>query len=158
MAGTIEHRLQTLEDREAIRHLIARYGPLADSGDAEGLAALWADDGVYAIAGYGEAKGRQEIAALITGENHQQLMADGCAHVLGPVAIELDGDSASACGHSLVLRWTGTLFEVRRVAANRWELVRTTHGWQVSRRDNALLQGSKAARALFSLPADLRRS
>jgi len=38
---TLEERLQALEDREAIRALIARYGPLADSGDAAGVAALW---------------------------------------------------------------------------------------------------------------------
>jgi len=145
----LEARLQALEDREAIRDLIARYGPLADSGDAQGVAGLWAEDGVYAIAGFGEAKGRAEIAALIDGDNHRQLMADGCAHVLGPVAIDLNDDSATARGHSLVLRWTGSAFEVHRVAANRWELARGVDGWQVTRRDNALLQGDEAARALL---------
>lgn len=145
----LEARLQALEDREAIRELIARYGPLADSGDAEGVAALWAEDGVYAIAGFGEACGRAEIAALIDGGNHRQLMADGCAHILGPVAIDLDGDTAVARGHSLVLRWTGNQFEVHRVAANRWELARSQEGWLVTRRDNALLQGEAAARALL---------
>lgn len=154
----LEARLQTLEDREAIRELIARYGPLADSGDAAGVAALWAEDGVYAIAGFGEAKGRVEIAAFIDGDNHRQLMAEGCAHVLGPVAIDLDGDNATARGHSLVLRWTGDEFEVHRVAANRWELARGQDGWLVTRRDNALLQGSEAARALLSPPAVRHRS
>ncbi|MEY4952707.1 MAG: hypothetical protein RL299_1131 [Pseudomonadota bacterium] len=154
----LEARLQALEDREAIRELIARYGPLADSGDAQGVAALWAEDGVYAVAGFGEAKGRVEIAALINGDNHRQLMADGCAHVLGPVAIDLEGDTAVARGHSLVLRWTGDDFEVHRVAANRWYLTRGVEGWQVNRRDNALLQGSEAARALLSPPTALRRS
>lgn len=154
----LEARLQALEDREAIRELISRYGPLADSGDAQGVAALWAEDGVYAVAGFGEAKGRAAIAALIDGDNHRQLMADGCAHVLGPVAIDLDGDSATARGHSLVLRWTGDDFEVHRVAANRWDVARGSEGWQVKRRDNALLQGSEAARALLSPPTALRRS
>lgn len=154
----LEARLQALEDREAIRDLIARYGPLADSGDAQGVAALWAEDGVYAVAGFGEAKSRAAIAALINGDNHRQLMADGCAHVLGPVAIDLEGDTAVARGHSLVLRWTGDDFEVHRVAANRWELARGVGGWQVKRRDNALLQGSEAARALLSPPTALRRS
>jgi uncharacterized protein (TIGR02246 family) len=157
MAG-LEERLQALEDREAIRELIACYGPLADSGDARGVAALWAEDGVYAISGMGEAKGRAAIAALIEAPIHCQLMADGCAHVLGPVAIDLAGDAAIARGHSLVLRWSGEAFEVLRVAANRWELKRGTTGWQVTRRDNALLQGSEAARALFSPPIAPRRS
>lgn len=154
----LEARLQALEDREAIRDLIARYGLLADSGDAQGVAGLWAEDGVYAIAGFGEAKGRAQIAALIDGDNHRQLMADGCAHVLGPVAIDLNDDSATARGHSLVLRCTGSAFEVHRVAANRWELARGVDGWQVTRRDNALLQGEEAARALLSPPIAPHRS
>jgi uncharacterized protein (TIGR02246 family) len=144
-------RLQALEDREAIRNLIASYGPLADSGDAAGVAALWTEDGIYAVGGFGESRGRDAIAALIAGETHQRLMADGCAHLLGPVAITLDGDHATATGHSVVLRHTGSGFEVYRVSANRWALLRTSDGWRVARRDNAMLDGSAAARALLSL-------
>lgn len=148
-----EDRLRALEDREAIRDLIARYGPLADSGDAAGAAALFTVDGVYAVAGFGEARGRAAIAAMLEGKTHRALIADGCAHVLGPVAIELDGDRATAVGHSVVCRHTGGTFEVHRVAANRWELVRTEAGWRAARRDNALLNGSDASRALLSVPA-----
>jgi uncharacterized protein (TIGR02246 family) len=150
---SLERRLQKLEDREAIRDLVARYGPLADRGDAAGVAALWVENGRYVIAGFGTATGHAEITALITGATHQKLMADGCAHILGPVAVELLGDSAIAIGHSIVLRWTGTQFEAARVAANRWELIRTAKGWRVSLRENALLTGIEAARALLSLPA-----
>jgi uncharacterized protein (TIGR02246 family) len=144
-------RLQALEDREAIRNLIASYGPLADSGDAAGVAALWTEDGIYAVGGFGESRGRDAIAALIAGETHQRLMADGCTHLLGPVAITLDGDHATATGHSVVLRHIGSGFEVYRVSANRWALLRTSDGWRVARRDNAMLDGSAAARALLSL-------
>lgn len=151
MPPTPEARLQALEDREAIRDLIARYGPLADSGDAAGVAALWTEDGSYAVGGMTEAKGRAAIAALIEGQMHQSLMADGCAHVLGPVAIDLDGDTATARGHSVVFRADGaggwTPF---RVSANRWSLTRTPEGWRVTRRENALLDGSEAARALLA--------
>jgi uncharacterized protein (TIGR02246 family) len=152
----LEARLRTLEDREAIRDLIARYGPLADSGDTEGVAALFAEEGTYAIAGMGEASGRAAIAELIAAPMHQQLMAEGCAHLLGPVAIDLDGDTAIARGHSIVLRWDDTAFEVHRVSANRWELKRTPQGWLVTRRENALLQGEAAARALLSGAAPRR--
>lgn len=146
----LEERLQALEDREAIRDLIARYGPMADSGDAAGVAGLWQPDGSYAVQGFADAVGRDAVAGLIAGPVHQQLLADGCAHVLGPVAIELHGDSATARGHSVVLRWTGSAFEVHRVSANRWELARTAEGWHVARRENALLQGDAAARALLA--------
>lgn len=151
MPPSAEARLQALEDREAIRNLIARYGPLADSGDAAGVAALWTEDGCYAVGGMTEAKGRAAIAALIEGEMHRSLMADGCAHVLGPVAIDLDGDTATARGHSVVLRADGqggwTPF---RVSANRWSLARTKEGWRVTRRENALLDGAEAARVLLA--------
>lgn len=153
MAADLAARLAALEDREAIRELIAQYGPAADAGDASAVAGLWAMDGVYHVAGFAESRGHEAIAALIAGPVHQALLSDGCAHVLGPVAITLDGDRALARGHSLVLRWTGTSFELHRVAANRWDLVRTAEGWRVARRENALLQGSEAARALLSPPA-----
>lgn len=145
----LEQRLQALEDREEIRQLIASYGPLADCGAAQDVAALWSEDGRYGVAGFADASGRDEIAGLIDGAYHQQLMADGCAHLLGPVAIDLSGDSATARGHSVVLRWNGAAFEVLRVAANRWALARIEGRWQVTRRDNALLQGDAAARELL---------
>ena len=150
MAEDLAARLQALEDREAIRDLIASYGPLADSGDAAGVAALWVEDGVYAVGGMGEARGREAIAALIEGPVHQALMAAGCAHVLGPAEIQLDGDQATASGHSLVFRRADEAFEVYRVSANLWTLIRTEAGWRVQRRDNRLLDGSDAAHALLN--------
>jgi uncharacterized protein (TIGR02246 family) len=149
---TLGHRLQALEDREAIRDLIARYGPLADSGDAQGLAALWCEDGEYEVVGFATAKGHAQIAALIDGEFHRALMADGCAHVLGPVTVNISGDSATAIGHSVVFRCVQDAFEAFRVAANRWTLVRTKQGWRVSHRANALLDGTEAARILLAPP------
>ena len=146
----LARRVQALEDREAIRALIASYGPLADSGDAAGVAALWTPDGVYAVGGMGEARGRDAIAALIEGPLHQGLMADGCAHVLGPVAIQLETDRATATGHSVVFRRAGDGFEAWRVSANRWALVRTEAGWLVERRDNQVLDGAEAARCLLA--------
>lgn len=150
MPDGIAGRLRLLEDREAIRDLIARYGPLADAGNAEAVAALWHEDGVYAVGGMGEARGREAIAALISGPVHQSLLADGCAHVLTSPAIDLAGDSAVARCHSLVFRHEDGEWAPVRVAANRWELRRGMTGWQVMRRDNALLDGSLAARALLS--------
>lgn len=151
-----EARLRALEDREAIRELIAGYGPLADCGDAAGIAALWTEGGGYGVGGMGTVRGRDAVAGLIGGETHRGLMADGCAHLLGPVAIEIDGDSAVARGHSVVFRHTGTGFEAYRVAANRWDLARVDGRWLVSHRENALLDGNEAARALLSPPVARR--
>ena len=150
MPESVAERLRALEDREAIRDLIARYGPLADAGDALAVAALWSEDGSYAVGGMGEARGRAAIAALISGPVHQSLLADGCAHILTSPAIDLAGDSAVARCHSVVFRHEGGEWAPVRVSANRWELARTSAGWHVTRRENALLDGSAAARALLS--------
>ena len=146
---TLEARLRRLEDLEAIRDLIARYGPMADAGDGEGLASLFTPDGRYTIAAFAEAQGRKEISALLDTPSHRQLMQDGCAHLLGPVTIKLNGDHATATGHSVVFHHKGSEFVVFRVAANRWYLQRAKNGqWAVARRENALLDGSEAARQL----------
>lgn len=151
MADALDQRLRALEDREQIRDLLARYGPLADAGDAAAVAALWTSDGIYAVDGFAEARGHAAIAALIEGPVHQQLMADGCAHVLSAPAISLDTDRAEALCHSVVFRQNPDGWGAVRVAANRWQLVRTGAGWRAARRDNALLDGRGAARALFAV-------
>lgn len=136
-------RIRRLEDIEAIRNLIAAYGPLADSGDAKGVAALWSENGAYDVGGFGVANGHSEIAALITGETHQNLMAQGCAHILSPHHIVLDGESAIATGYSTVFRKVGDSYEPWRVAFNRWELKRQAEGkWLVERRVNRPVDGS----------------
>ncbi len=146
-----EERLRALEDRAAIADLLASYGPLADSGDAAGVAALWVADGEYAVGGFGTARGHDAIAAFITGPVHQDLMAKGCAHILSPHAIRVDGDHAVATGYSVVFRRDGEAFIPYRVSANRWTFVRTLRSWRVERRDNAPLNGEEAARALLAL-------
>ncbi|WP_176593646.1 nuclear transport factor 2 family protein [Sphingobium sp. EM0848] len=143
-------RIAALEDREAIRELIARYGPLADAGDCAGAAALWTEDGIYEVGGFGSYQGRAAIQALLEGESHQGLIHGGAAHVLSPPVIDLDGDCAIAHTYSIVFRKCGDNWEAHRVSANLWQLVRTDEGWKVSRRVNRSLDGSEEARALNS--------
>lgn len=147
-------RLQALEDRAEIAQLVASYGLLADSGDAQRLAMLWTMDGKYAVGGFGSARGHSQIAALIEGEAHRALMSGGCAHVLSPHTIALHGDAATARGYSVVFRRNGEGFEAWRVSANRWHFVRTEAGWRVTLRENAPLDGSAAARALLETTDD----
>ncbi|GLV27122.1 nuclear transport factor 2 family protein [Sphingobium sp. Cam5-1] len=142
-------RIAILEDREAIRDLIARYGPLVDAGNCAGAAALWAEDGVYEVGGFGSYTGRAAIQALLEGESHQSLIHGGAAHVLSPPVIDLDGDSATARTYSVVFRKTGDSWEAHRASANSWHLVRVGTEWKVARRINRLLDGSPDARALI---------
>ena len=149
----LERRVRVLEDREAISALVAAYGTLADCGDAEAVAALWHEDGAYEVVGFATARGHAEIAGLINGETHRALMAAGCGHMLGPIAIDLDGDRATARGHSVVTRHTPTGFEIYRVSANRWTFERRDGVWRALHRANAMLDGAEAARILLTPPA-----
>ncbi len=151
-AGDAAARLRRLEDIEAIRALIASYGPLADGGDAAGVAALFTPDGVYEVAGWGTLGGA-DLVKVIDNDGHRAWMAQGVAHVLSAPVIELDGDRATARNHSVVfLREPDGGYRAARAGANRWELVRTGEGWRVARRVNRQLDGSEAAWALFAVP------
>lgn len=144
---SLEARIAAIEDRLAIVDLIARYGPAADSGSGEALAALWCDDGEYAFDD--TVLRRDQLRALVDLEEHRRLMAAGCAHVLSPPRIELDGDEATAVNHSVVLEHDGAAWVPVRVGANRWDFVRTAEGWRIHRRRNRLLTGEAASQALL---------
>ena len=131
-----EKQLEILAAKEAIRNLIGSYGPAADRGDAEAVANIWWKDGEYDVGGFGLSKGREAIAALITGEFHQQLMAEGCAHVLSPHEIRIDGDRATAAGYSTVFRKKAEAYEAWRVSFNEWTFEKRGNEWRAILRVN----------------------
>src|SRR3984893_385053 len=58
----MERRLQALEDAEAIRNLKSRYAALCDDNyDADGIAALFAEDATWDSPGLGRFEGRYAI-------------------------------------------------------------------------------------------------
>jgi uncharacterized protein (TIGR02246 family) len=132
------------DDTVAITQLIATYGLAVDSGDATATAALFTEQGWYEVAGR-RYEGAAAIAEMVAGRAHQGLLAQGVAHLQGLPRVDLDGDRAVAVNHSVVLL-KGAVW---RVAANRWELVRTEAGWKVSARTNLLLDGAQQARDLL---------
>ena len=77
-------------------------------------------------------------------------MQSGCAHILSPPRVQLDGDRAEAINHSIVLVKRGETWVAERVSANRWELGRTTAGWRVVKRTNRLLKYCTLAAACAS--------
>jgi hypothetical protein len=143
----LENQLARLQDEQQIRELISSYGPAVDSGDSRRAANIWVEDGVYdAVEVW---RGRAEIAGMVDGETHQRQIAEGCAHVLGVPLIVIDGDRAVATCYSRVFLYRDETFKPWRVAANRWEFVRTSEGWFADSRVNRLLDGSDEARALL---------
>ncbi len=147
-AASLESRVRAIEDREAIVDLIASYGPGADSGDGEAIAALWTEDGTYQFDDV--IVERSEIAGILSLDSHRDYMQSGCAHILSPPRVQLDGDRAEAINHSIVLVKRGETWVAERVSANRWELGRTTAGWRVVKRTNRLLNGQASAQALLT--------
>lgn len=145
----LEQRIRVIEDRLAIIDLVTRYGPAADSGDGEALAALWAPDGVYRFDDV--ALVQSDLPGLVDYDTHRALMAAGCAHVLSAPRIDLaaDGETAVAVNHSVVFACSGDRWHAVRVSANRWELARRGGAWRVQQREVRLLDGAADARALL---------
>ena len=81
------------------------------------------------------------LIALITGDFHQQLMAQGCAHVLSPHEISIEGNRAVAEGYSTVFRKTDSGFEAWRVSFNRWIFERRDDDWRATLRVNRPVEG-----------------
>lgn len=154
----IEARLATLEAREQIARLIARYGPAVDSGDPDETAALWSAEGTYSYVVDGQLEtlsGRTGVADMVLSELHQEIIHDGAGHILSPPAIELEGDRAVAICYSMLVRHDPDQggYYVWRLSANRWDLSCGEDGWRIESRTNELLDGRDAPRAMLGLAA-----
>lgn len=138
--AALEARLSRMEDERAVANLIASYGPLADSGNAEGTAALWEQDGVYDVDEL-LMTGREQIAAMVRSRHHRSWIEGGCAHLVGPPHVRVDGDEATAVCHSLMIVRRDSRYVVRRATANHWRLRKGPDGWHVTTRTNRVLDG-----------------
>jgi ketosteroid isomerase-like protein len=149
----ISERLQRVEDELDILRLVSSYGPAVDAGDGEAAANIWTEDGIYDTES-AVWRGRAEIAGMII-DTHEMVNRDDVAHVLGVPHILLDGDRAVATCYSRTFRRRDDGFEVWRLAANRWEMVRTTEGWRAAYRTTRLIDASGAARSLLQRAPDI---
>ncbi len=150
-------RLQHLEDQHEIAKLVASYGPAVDAGHADNAARLWARDGTYDVEGW-QMVGRQGVREMVTSRSHQDLVAGGCCHFLGPAVVTVDGDSAVAVCESLVLvrhddhdeRGRVDNYRVWRATANHFALHRIDGQWQITTRTSRVLNGAPYAHALLT--------
>ena len=141
----LERRLRALEDERAIARLIASYGPLVDSGDADAVAALWALDGTYDVEEW-QMSGRADVAAMVRSDAHQGLIARGCCHFFGPPVITVDGDEAVAvCQSTLWVRRESRGYQVARAGVHLIRLRRAGAGWEIVTRTARQLDGGSAA-------------
>jgi len=142
-------RLRRLEDERDIAGLIASYGPAVDAGDADAAARLWASEGIYEVDGW-RMEGRADVHAMVSSPAHQNLVAKGCCHFLGPCVVTVTGDSAVAVCESLVLIRDDDGYRVWRSTANHFALQRIDGQWQISIRTSRVLDGNPDARALLT--------
>lgn len=153
--AALEERLRRLEDLAAIQQIVMAYGPAADSGSLTEAPALWEENGIYDVSGLAPMEGRAAIEEMLRGPGHQGAIGDGCAHILTPPQITLDGDEATGRSHSIMIRWNAEAqqFFVFRLSSTVWHWRRTAEGWRIANRTNRLLDGKAAARELFANPA-----
>jgi len=146
----LEQRLKVLEDERDIARLIASYGPLVDSGNAEGTAGLWAADGTYDVEDW-MMTGRDDIAAMVRSDAHQGLIARGCCHFFGPPAITVTGDDAVVvCESILLVRRESHGYQVARAGVHLIRLRRSGDRWEITARTARQLDGSGQAQGLVA--------
>ena len=96
--NTIGYRLQTLEDREAIRNLLIEYGRTLDTRDFKAFSELFARKVGEWDGGMGIAKGPEAIRKLMEetiGKNTGGINTPNF-HIFSNETIDVKGDSAKA--------------------------------------------------------------
>lgn len=150
--AALERRLGLVEDQLAITRLLASYGPLVDSGDADATAALWAPDGEYDVPGL-HMRSREAIRSMVRSPAHRRLIEGGSSHFIGPAQIEVNGDRAIAvCESILVLREAGS-YRILLSGSHRITLTRTNAEWRITHRVTRELNGDPQARELLRIDA-----
>ena len=133
---SLEERIQVLEDREAIRELIANYCRGVDGRDEDLFMSLWTDDAKYLLGGpFGDFEGTEQIHGILHGlwsaftEMH---------HWATNVVIEIDGNQARAWCNADVTG-TDTLGRALMFAASYTDQLRRVSagpgGWKFTVRD-----------------------
>jgi uncharacterized protein (TIGR02246 family) len=115
------------EDRDAIRDVVARYCHNIDAGDADGVAALFTEDGVFdpGYPGFEPLEGRDAIRALVGG-----LTAGTVHHMVTDLAYDVDGDRATGIATFIVTAGTAIV----TVGRYHDELARVAGAWRFVRR------------------------
>jgi hypothetical protein len=159
-------------DKLEIREVVERSVRSIDDGDAEGLAALFEEDGVLQLAGTIFA-GRAALLTMFGGGRGGPrwtapdglLLQPGSMHLTGNPVIDVDGDTATAETDMVTLvRGEDSRAKITLLARYRDHLRRAPDGrWLISSRTGVSLGvpgevGTDAewARALERMPGELR--
>jgi uncharacterized protein (TIGR02246 family) len=126
--------MSILEDKDAIREIMAAYCHALDACRFADVASLFADDAVWTT-DYGEAKGRKAIEEMLCnvvpakGEGPQR------KHYTTNIIIKVDGDQASSVADYLVVREKGADLIPTMGGTYRDEWVRQDGTWRFKRKE-----------------------
>ena len=118
----------TSEDKVEIAELAARYNRAIDSGDAEGWAATFTEDGVFE-GSQGKVQGREALVHFV--EDREQRATSQQRHWNNNFVIEGDGDSATLTCYLLLMSGSevaaiGSYDDVLRRVDGAWRFAHRT--------------------------------
>ena len=126
----IEKRLQILEDREAIREAMTRYGLYFDLGRYQQWYDVWTDDAYFATDGpeqVNEMKGKEAIKARFGPTNSPGTSQ----HLQVNQIIDIDEDTAKVTGYQLITAHDGENPAVVRTGIRTFLFQRIEGKWQL---------------------------
>jgi len=85
--------MSVLEDKDAIRELMAAYCQALDACRFAEVASLFAEDGIWTT-DYGEAQGRAKIEQMLSSIVPRKGEGPQRKHYITNIIIKVDGDSA----------------------------------------------------------------
>ena len=98
--------MSILEDKDAIREVMAAYCHAIDACRFADVASLFADDGIWTT-DYGEAEGRDAIERMLRSVVPMKGEGPQRKHYITNIIIKVDGDSAVSVSDYLVVRESG---------------------------------------------------
>jgi hypothetical protein len=125
--------MTTLEDREAIRELLARYCFLLDGYQLREFAALFTAGGEW-ISRNGTAVGPQAIEELLRALVPEPAPGKRRKHFTTNLIIELSGDTATVVSNFLVMRDSEAGPAISVAGTYDDVVVRTSEGWKFKSR------------------------
>jgi 3-phenylpropionate/cinnamic acid dioxygenase small subunit len=125
--------MNILEDKDAIRELLARYCFLLDGYKLKEFAALFAADGEW-ISRNGKAAGREAIERLLRGLVPEPAPGKRRKHYTTNIIIDLTGDSATVASNFLVVRDSESGPTISVAGTYDDTVVRTAEGWKFKSR------------------------
>lgn len=153
----LEIRLRRLEDREAIRELVGRYGYVIDNRDLDGVAELFCEDGILESQdGVMQARGRAAIIELYKGRYAALGPTFHYTHDHAIALDEADPDTATGiiASHAEVMR-NG---EAMLAAIRYFDNYRREDGrWRFAKRSLAFFYYTPAGQYVDTMTSTLRQ-